>query len=66
MARATNLRAIGYEPIVADADRAAFETLIGNPITEIGPSGRLVPAGDPSDLRATAVDQPGDRVGGRA
>src|SRR6478609_140615 len=44
VARATNVRAIGYAPIVADADRGAFEARIGSPITEIGPSGQLVPA----------------------
>ena len=44
VARATNVRAIGYEPIVADADRAAFEARIGSPITESGPSGQRVPA----------------------
>ena len=44
VARATNVRAIGYEPIVDDADRAAFEARIGSPITESGPSGQLVPA----------------------
>src|SRR6478609_1045817 len=44
VARATNVRAIGYAPIVADADRGAFEARIGSRITEIGPSGQLVPA----------------------
>ena len=44
VAPATKVRTIGYEPIVADADRAAFEPRIGSPITEIGPTGQFMPA----------------------
>ncbi len=41
---ATNLRTIGYEPVVADADRAAFEQRIGGPVKQVGASGALVTA----------------------
>jgi serine phosphatase RsbU (regulator of sigma subunit)/CHASE1-domain containing sensor protein len=41
---ATDLRTIGYEPIVADADRAAFERSIGGPIKQVDASGALVTA----------------------
>ena len=44
MAREADLRTVSHQPVVQDADRAAFEAEHGFGISDIGPDGTLVPA----------------------
>ena len=44
VARASGTGAIGFEVIVNDGERAAWEASVGHPIRQVGPSGALVVA----------------------
>ena len=46
VAAATGVRTVGYAPVVADDERAAYEARIGGSITEVGADGTLQPAAD--------------------
>ena len=60
VAAATELRTLGYEPVVADAERAAFEQRIGGPITEVGPTASCSRRPPPGRTRRS-VDPPDRR-----